>query len=1077
MATVAELEARQAELKAEEQRLRVEYDAFEAKKSAVLDQQRPLDRELRAQRAIITDPNASEAEKDAAVLRGTEIEQELRTISAEFRSINDQQTSFLNNTLRPVQDELFNPITGIGAQIEDAKREEQTAAKAAADQGPQTNSTGTTVTLAQAARDDGANTQNPQPLPVTSTAATAESGISNAERFPPKTNEGTDDPVRSSVSTQSVPPPTASQPINNETESQNDIFTASNTAGVGAASDDSATTAGGGNTPQGSPATTPDSTSSGSNAVVTLANNTARPIIPQPNILDRLSSYTYTVSIYLMSPEDYQRLLTTGKKFISGYQLLMQSAGAATGVAGVVDPNVSVDDFAAAALEADKSRGRNQFFPLDYYIDELEVKSIINGKGTGAAHNVAELKFKIIEPNGITLLNNLYDATEQYVNRGGGASRTTVSGNYAAQNYLMVIRFYGYDSQGNSVTTTAAPDSDGRSDSRALVEKFIPFQFTAIKFRVANRLTEYQCEAICPQNVIATAQGRGVIPYNIEITATTLQNLFNGNISYVKPGATTAPDKATAAPNPTLATGLTQALNEFQTEQVTNGTYDIADKYKIIISHPEIANASIVPPGPVNKLNTPMVDPTSAAQAKDGDKQVMQTNAKTFSAHAGMSIVQFLEMAVRSSDYIFKQQTKIKTTDRTGKEVDIPTGNAGQAFAWYRIGVESKPIGSVQDPKRNDYAYEITYEIAPYGINDIKSEYFPKGRFRGAQKQYNYWFTGENTSVLNFEQDFNYLYYVVVNSRQNPKATSDYRQTEYYHEKEKRVFSTASGASAQGTSGPEIEPSANAADYLYSPGDQGQLKITIVGDPAWIQQGEIWKGIRSARATEPDNTDVYFDAFLKDGTINFDAREALFELTFNKPADYNLQTGVMKVTGPNVTTQTYIYKATTVTSNFRQGKFTQDLEGVLLIFPDATAASAAVSPTIATSDGASTDNENNQSAAETARLDRLNAAAAESKLKTVNPVTSAVTGTQPSSSEVRSVTQILTPVTPPSLTDNQLVGTPAYIQARLGGASAQTALDIARAATTSGTNNYSGAALPGIRTDANTGIVKDDNGG
>jgi len=937
-------------------------------------------------------------------------------------------------------------------------------------------STGQTVALAQAARDDGANTQNPQPTPENATG-NATTTPTNAQKFEPNLTVGTDGRIRTGSQTQAVPSPTAASPIpalenrngqfSNEMESQNEVFTAPNTIGVATASDDGTTE---GIINAGAiPGATTNATPGGSNSIVTLANNTARPIIPQPNVLDSLANYTYTVSIYLMSPEDYQRLMTSGKKFIPGYQLLMQSAGAPQ-QSGIQAQSFGDEEPGGVSI----TQGRNQFFPLDYYLDDLEVKSIIAGKGTGGAHNVAELKFRIIEPNGITLLNNLYKATDQYINRGGGASKTTANGNYSAQNYLMVIRFYGYDSQGNAVITPSTADPDGRSDSRAIIEKFIPFQFTAIKFRIANKLTEYQCEAVCPQNVIGTGQGRGVIPYNIEITGTTLQNLFNGNIVFSKPGASTAPDKATAAPNPTLNSGLTQALNLFQAEQVTSGTYDIADRYKVVISHPEIANASIVPPGATNRLNTPLVNATTAAQAKDGNKQSVQNNAKTFSATAGMSIVQFLEMAVRSSDYIFKQQTKIKTTDQFGKEVDIPTGTAGQAFAWYRIGVESKPIGTKQDPKRNDFAYEITYEIAPYGINDIKSEYFPKGKFRGAQKKYNYWFTGENTSVINFEQDFNYLYYVTVNSRQNPKSTSDYRQTEYYHEQEKRVFSPSSGASAQGTDGPEIEPSANAADYLYSPGDQGRIKLTIVGDPSWIQQGEIWKGVRSTKATDSNQTDVYFDAFLKDGTINFDAREALFELTFNKPADYNLQTGVMQVTGANVTTQTYIYKATTVMSNFRQGKFTQDLEGVLLIFPDASAAKAAA----ATSGSASTTaTETNQSAAETARLERLNAAAAQSGLKTGTPVaTTSVTGTQPTSSLAKGTNQLLNPVTPPTVTDSQLIGTPAYNQARRNGSTPQEALAIARSASASGTNNYAGTALPGIRTNANTGIVKDDSG-
>ena len=974
----------------------------------------------------------------------------IQSLEAEYQSLLAQR-DVLAAQYQSGNTSVLPEIQAINAQIR-AVLIELDALKAAA---PPVSS-GQELANAQLARDDGASIQNPPTPPGTTTPTTAPG---NDTVSPPGTfTVGTDGRFRSSTETQANPAPTSlpgpagygsgAQVSGVPTGNNNADASPTNTAGVGAPGEDSSSSAPASSGTQG--------TGTGSNDVVTLANKTARAIVPQPNALDGLANYTYSASIYLMSPEDYQRLMTTGKKYLAGYQLLMQSAGAPQQSGFTADPNIQ-DDGGEVNGGVSLTQGRNQFFPLDYYLDDIQLTSLIQGKGTGGAHNVTEMKFKIVEPNGITLLDNLYNATHQYITMGGGASKSVGASNYAAQNYLLVLRFYGYDQNGNAVITPNTADPAGRSDNRAIIEKFIPFQFTGIKFRIANRLTEYECTAVCPQNVIGTGQGRGVIPYNIEITGTTLQNLFNGNINYTKPGVTASPDKAAAAPNPTLNSGLVQALNKFQAEQVTSNTYDVADRYKIIISHPEIANASIVPPGQINRLASPMVDATTAAQAKDGTKQSMSNNAKTVSATAGMSIVQFIDLAVRSSDYVYKQQTKI--IDKDGKIV--PQGSGAQAFAWYRIGVEAKPIR--KDPKRNDDAYEITYEIAPYGINDIKSEYFPKGKFRGAQKKYNYWFTGENVSILNFEQDFNYLYYITVNSRQSPqtsKNTSDYREIE------KRLFAPNSPQTNQGEKGNRNEPSANAADYLYSPSDQGRVKLTIIGDPAWIQQGEVWSGVRSTKKIEDESYDAYFDAFLPDGTINFDAREALFEINFNKPADYDLQSGVMKVSGTNVKSQSYIYKATIVTSNFRQGRFTQELEGVLLIFPDPVAQVKQDATTTTTT----TTTTENQSPAETARLERL--ASAANGLPTI-PTTS-VTGTRPTSSLAKGTDQILRPPTviaEPTL--SQLQSSPAYITARRGGATPAAALEIARSAFASGTNNYAGVALPGINVTTNNGIVKD----
>jgi len=60
----------------------------------------------------------------------------------------------------------------------------------------------------------------------------------------------------------------------------------------------------------------------------------------------------------------------------------------------------------------------------------------------------------------------------------------------------------------------------------------------------------------------------------------------------------------------------------------------------------------------------------------------------------------------------------------------------------------------------------------------------------------------------------------------------------------------------------------------------------------------------------------------------------LFEIEFNTPVDYDMDTGLMN---PNQNVRpnynVYVYKAVEVTSNFSRGRFTQDLDGVLITFP------------------------------------------------------------------------------------------------------------------------------------------------
>lgn len=669
-------------------------------------------------------------------------------------------------------------------------------------------------------------------------------------------------------------------------------------------------------------------------------NSNADRIIPQDNILSQYSSYTYNISIYIMSPDDYNEIVRTKKFRIPGRQLLISSGGApassnqGTGPAG---GNTGVTGVSNQS-QAQATAGRNQFFPLDFYINDVKLTSLQPGKGTRSPHSNTTLTFKITEPNGITFLDNLYAACQAYVGK---------SQNYGAQNYCMVIKFYGYDDTGKMVQAQGINDGAGGT---AVIEKWIPFQFTGIKFRIANRLTEYECSAVCVANNIATGQARGVIPYNVEINAPTLKEILGGNAAYstratvapptptTAPGAVAArpPPKSNAAPKPTIVSGLVQALNLYQERLAGQGedsvgpsVFDEADVYDIVFTDPELENASVLPPVDNDQRQTPTPQPSTANQQLNGAVQTGAADSKNTSATAGTSIIQFLDQTLRNSSYIYNQQLKVITAD--GREITRNT-NPDSGVNWYRIGVKTEPIK--YDPKRRDYAYKITYIVSPYRVNEVKGPYFPRTKFRGTHKKYLYWFTGLNTEVLSYEQDFNYLYYVTVNSGQDPLVNIvDFREEAKY------AFQTRSNESSQGQPGKINEAGANAAEQLYSPADLARAKLVILGDPAWIHQGDLWYGV--TEGTGPQQP------FFPDGSINTEVEEPLFEIGFNKPADYDLQSGRMEISSSDLganryitgaganglASQSYIYRAVSVTSNFSGGRFTQDIEGVLVTFP------------------------------------------------------------------------------------------------------------------------------------------------
>ncbi len=746
-------------------------------------------------------------------------------------------------------------------------------------------------------------------------------------------------------------------------------------------------------------------------------------IVPQGNVLDRFSSYTYRASWYLMTPEQYRQLVVSQKKQVNGYMLLMQSGGAPPNVGGAqgalsTNNQAIAADAAVGGLGAgvaattipgagEADAGRNPFFPQDFYIDSINIENLLIGAGSRAAHTVSRLNFTVVEPANITLLDRLYEAVQDFMPSYGQSSI-----NYSAVTYLMVIRFYGYDQNGNLVTNIGAPDATGKSDPNAVIEKFIPFKIAKCDFSVSGSLVTYSIEAKPPGLIIAAGTRRGTIPYDLQLTSKSLGDLLGDTVVFSTatapnnaPGASTsaatgvgnpgeeaarqnaaqpAPANASAAPSPqsSLSQGLIGAMNQFQQDLVKNGTYEYADTYKLVFvaggpggGGQAIAKAKLIPPGTtVDKRNlATAAPPTVSANSADPAKVSANVNARNYAITAGMQLVQAIDMAIRNSDYIYKQQTKFFNEDRSDATADEQSqSGTGRDVTWYNITFDAVPKPGQYDRKRNDFAYDITFKINTYRPLNFASNFFPLNRFRGLHKKYNYWFTGQNSQVLEYKETLNNLYNLTIsgsadqkNLAQRQQFTSSMRDQPFYS------FQSASNESRQGAAGRENEPGANLAEYLYDPVGLADGRLRIVGDPAWIQQGSFSTGI--------DPANFQFNAFLPDGTINFDAQEILFEVAWQKPADYDLNTGLADPyakTTRREPIQSRVYTAKKVVSEFNKGNFSQNLEGKLYFFmkPDASnkAATAPVPKAVSEPDNRAEDNSNDGSfdAVERARLAR-----------------------------------------------------------------------------------------------------------
>jgi len=385
-----------------------------------------------------------------------------------------------------------------------------------------------------------------------------------------------------------------------------------------------------------------------------------------------------------------------------------------------------------------------------------------------------------------------------------------------------------------------------------------------------------------------------------------------------------APQNAVAATKTTtsdVGTGLAAALTAYSRNQ-SRITGFLPDEYVINFADPIIANASMLPPGPKDKAFTGSRDTTNAAAQKDPNRQFAPLTVRTKGATAGQQIIQFIDQVIRSSTYLTGQQLVI-WNDKTETWQPAPT-RAAQVFAWFNIVCTAEPLK--YDEKRNDFAYRMTYTIVPYQT-PVASDYFPKGKFRGAHKIYNYWFTGQNNSIENFSQSFNNQWTQVITgvTKQEPNYNSNLYIA-------KKQYMEASNQSRQGGSNKTFEPSANAADSLYTT-DSLKIKLDILGDPAWLPSAESIKAVLTGQQS------IYANPFNPDGSINAVASVPYFTFAWNRPVDYNLDTGLMDVnqnnfrtnfvsTDPGLAQEAVTYIGLKTRSRFNRGKFTQELEGV-----------------------------------------------------------------------------------------------------------------------------------------------------
>ena len=660
---------------------------------------------------------------------------------------------------------------------------------------------------------------------------------------------------------------------------------------------------------------------------------------PVTNPLDKYASYTYNLSLYLLTPEDYNKFVdsdTTSETInLPGDQLLIRSGGSPVGAGK-----------------------RNSYFSdCDFTLDNLRIESVIGFSEQGVPSSTGRLSFTITEPAGATFIYRLQSATATLANKDPNSARQ-----YYAHTYAMVIRFYGYDNNGQPITPKGdinQLDLAGSSES-AVLSKIFFFMLSDVKTRIGTRIVEYQCSGIFGPSFVARTAMLGVSPARFELTGTNLNDIFNGvpgtsnnaNNQDANPRAETSDadaqeggfygdaSKVSAQPSQNIPTrGLCQAINQelqrlSRPQKQGTKAIDIPDEYEVLFASDNLRNAKIITAGLDNSLVSAAGDvPTDTKSINTRENTAVPKNAKNVRILPGTPIIQWLDMMIRNSEYVKSQASlaiKERSTDADAQgEEDFYGKKVEQTkpVKWYKITPFNKILG--YDKLRKTYANKVIFAISEYSVTDVRSPYFKRAPWRGPDKLYNFTFTGQNTAVLNYEQDFNALYrqtfgvgaQLAQDAGKEAAAAAGQVGTSY-------AFRVVAETGKQGSLGDSTDPAARAAAGIYSFTDLAKAKLKIIGDPDLLLQD--WYNVNQALIDRQNLTQA---AGGNDSNIlNSNLGELYFQVTFLTGDDWNLADGIVKVEPRQgfVRRQSNAYKFTKINSEFQNGRFTQDIEGIIL---------------------------------------------------------------------------------------------------------------------------------------------------
>lgn len=645
------------------------------------------------------------------------------------------------------------------------------------------------------------------------------------------------------------------------------------------------------------------------------AAGTTRPGKRLQNPLGDFSSYTYQLTMYMITPDAYEAFVATGRTKIN----VLSEAGATGGSGAYV--------VAQSGGVNKSSSNRAPGFDFDYGIDDLQMKSIINGKQSGNASFITELSFKITEPYGFSFLTNLRKAGDVLF----GSTAKPNTDNTLRQMFILGVRFLGYDASGR-VMTPNVKMSDGSgiidptSQSGELFEYFIDIKVTSMKFKIDGRAVTYSIKAVQQNTGNGFSVSRGFTKSNITTTKGTVGDAVDEFITQMNK---TQSD---------LAKGNKPSL-EYPT------------KYEIIWmpGTEAIYNSSIVSDADTDKTKWPGSGAKTSAEsnaAKETNSQTANPSATQIPLANDQPVISCISQVIMRSSFLSDQLSAIYTTQiqadpKTKSQDKIKTAYQSKSLSWFNLTPQISDIK--WDSLTNDWAYTIKYLITKYDTPIMDSPMATGNNiYPGPHKRYEYWYTGENREVLQYEQtlDNTYMQVVVgvgdtaIGNAAPAGSTTSTTSSSGTNTGTPIQPGLKSNMPTLGRTGYGFESQNSFLTALFDAASFLKAKITILGDPDLLPAPPTY------------NEQLVYDKYYSGSngySLNATGGQVFIEINFKEGVDYTSQTGTMSINDsiaftkypPSIAADIksrgggVSYTLLSVNSSFSGGMFKQTLDTIL----------------------------------------------------------------------------------------------------------------------------------------------------